>query len=184
MTSLRRLFNTLTHRRAARGPLPEKKYYATLPRKISAGGVLLMKEGKMLVLQTTYQDTVTIPGGVVEKNESPRDAAVRECREEIGVDVAVARVLCVDYDHDDTFRGDGIRFIFAGDIGTQDIRPDGGEIKACVWMDPAAALKKMTPALARRVAAALTGLAENRVVYCEDGLEPPAFKPPPPGPRP
>ena len=33
----------------------------------SSAGALILKEGKMLVLETTYQPTFNIPGGVVDK---------------------------------------------------------------------------------------------------------------------
>jgi mutator protein MutT len=53
---------------------------------------LLVRDGRVLLghrvaTKHAYPDCWDLVGGVVEPGETPRDAVVRECREEIGVEV-------------------------------------------------------------------------------------------------
>lgn len=52
--------------------------------------------GRLLVLEPPYKATWDIPGGVVERDESPRLAARREVQEEIGLSVEPGDLLAVD----------------------------------------------------------------------------------------
>jgi len=54
--------------------------------KISSG-VLFIKKGKILLAHATRQPHWDIPKGQPEKDESYEDAAIRECREEIGFNI-------------------------------------------------------------------------------------------------
>jgi ADP-ribose pyrophosphatase YjhB (NUDIX family) len=59
--------------------MEKKAYQETLPKKrISAGCLFFDDRGRLLVVNPTYKDTWEIPGGVVEENESPREAVIRE----------------------------------------------------------------------------------------------------------
>lgn len=48
---------------------------------------LIFCHGQLLVLQTTYRNAVSLPGGYVKKGEAPEFAVAREVREEVGFDV-------------------------------------------------------------------------------------------------
>ncbi|GAB4532071.1 MAG: hypothetical protein Tsb0014_16140 [Pleurocapsa sp.] len=55
-----------------------QEYLASLPKKIMGAGCLLFNtEGKILIVKPTYKDAWNLPGGVVEANESPRNACIR-----------------------------------------------------------------------------------------------------------
>ncbi|MFV2083087.1 NUDIX domain-containing protein [Micromonospora sp. LOL_021] len=72
-------------------------YTATLPRKRMGSAVLLRdRDGRILLVEPTYKDYWELPGGVVEADESPYDAAVRELAEELGLAVTPGRLLVVD----------------------------------------------------------------------------------------
>ncbi|MFA6408055.1 MAG: NUDIX domain-containing protein [Candidatus Paceibacterota bacterium] len=46
----------------------------------------IFNDGKILLVRLTYYPkTWTFPGGTVDKDEAPREAAVRECKEEVGI---------------------------------------------------------------------------------------------------
>lgn len=54
-------------------------YDLALPRKRVAAGVLYLDtEGRLLLVDPVYKTDWEIPGGAVEKNESPRAGAMRE----------------------------------------------------------------------------------------------------------
>lgn len=55
-------------------------------RKASAS-VVVRHDGRLLLLRRVDNDLWTIPTGGVKKGETVADAAVRECREETGLDV-------------------------------------------------------------------------------------------------
>ncbi len=69
--------------------LPEssgKGFQRTLARKrMSAGALFLDAAGRVLLVEPVYKRNWEIPGGVVELNESPRAACVREAGEELGL---------------------------------------------------------------------------------------------------
>lgn len=75
-----------------------KDFYDSIPGKKCGAGVLFLdKEGKVLLVKPSYKEGWTLPGGVVEKNESPQWGAVREVSEEIGLSIDDPTLLCVTY---------------------------------------------------------------------------------------
>jgi 8-oxo-dGTP diphosphatase len=48
--------------------------------------VALWCDGQLLLVQNSYVPFRSLPGGSVHRHESARDAAVRELREEVGID--------------------------------------------------------------------------------------------------
>lgn len=55
--------------------------------QLLAGVVLPDSEGRILLLHGTNPSQWELPGGKVEPGEHPKDAAKREAKEELGVDV-------------------------------------------------------------------------------------------------
>ncbi len=46
-------------------------------------------DGALLLVRQSYRRGWTLPGGLLKRNEAPAEAAVRETREEIGLDIEV-----------------------------------------------------------------------------------------------
>lgn len=53
--------------------------------------------GRVLLVEPTYKDYWEVPGGAVDADESPYDAAMRELKEELGLSVSPGRLLVVDW---------------------------------------------------------------------------------------
>jgi 8-oxo-dGTP diphosphatase len=148
----------------------KKEFYNSLPRKRSAVGVLIFKGDLMLVLEPSYKPNWLVPGGVVEKSESPLEAAIRECQEEIGVDVEIKEFLCADYKRGNEDIGDAVHFLFLATIANNAIiKINGEEIKSLQWMKPEDALAKFDSHLATRVTCGLQAIKNKRPFYCEEG---------------
>jgi len=146
------------------------EYYNSLPRKRSAVGVLIFREGKILTLEPAYKTNWVVPGGVVERSESPFEAAIRECEEEIGQKVTITKFLCADYKRGNPEIGDAVHFLFLGELsGSAVIKTDEKEIKQFLWLNPEEALEKFDSHLSVRVRAGLEALKEGLPYYCEDG---------------
>jgi 8-oxo-dGTP diphosphatase len=65
---------------------------------------VILKEGAVLLVKRKnepYRGTWTFPAGYQEVDETPGEAAVREAREETGIEVEVTRLLDVLYTRDD-----------------------------------------------------------------------------------
>ncbi len=59
------------------------------PRKLAAHAVILDEAGRVLVLRSRYANVWHLPGGGLDRRENLDTALIRECREELGVTVAV-----------------------------------------------------------------------------------------------
>lgn len=95
--------------------MTEAEKFAT-PR-VASGVLFRDAVGRVLLVKPTYKDGWEIPGGYVEKGESPRAAAVREIAEELGADIDVTELLVSDWAPHPA-EGDKLLFIFRG--GTLD----------------------------------------------------------------
>ena len=55
-------------------------------KRISSSGVMLEDlEGKLLVVKANYKSYWTLPGGLIDAGETPKEAAIREVFEEVGI---------------------------------------------------------------------------------------------------
>jgi 8-oxo-dGTP pyrophosphatase MutT (NUDIX family) len=61
----------------------------------SVGGIIYDVEGRVLLVQQRDNSSWSLPGGVIEPDETPADAIVREAREETGLQVRPDKVLGV-----------------------------------------------------------------------------------------
>ena len=64
---------------------------------VGADAVVLEEHGRVLLGRRRDAGFWTLPGGGVEKGETPWQAVVRETREETGFDVEVVRLATVDW---------------------------------------------------------------------------------------
>lgn len=95
-----------------------------------AHALVIDAQGRILVVRPTYLRGWMLPGGRVERGETPHAAAIRETREETGLEVALARLLLVD-----ARSGQGTSFVFAADVTGGELDPQLGEIAEVGWLD-------------------------------------------------
>jgi ADP-ribose pyrophosphatase YjhB (NUDIX family) len=128
-------------------------------RRIEGAHVLATDEaGRILVVKTTYLGPGwMLPGGRVERGETPHAAAARETLEETGLEVRVDRLLLVDARKD----GD-VSFVFAGRVTGGEMDPQLGEISEVGWLERAE-IAETSPKLHRLLE--LIDAGEGGVVY-------------------
>lgn len=87
-------------------------------------------QGRILVVRTTYLGPGwMLPGGRVERSETPHAAAVRETREETGIEVRVDRLVLVD-----AHRRRNVSFVYGGTVLGGELVPQLGEIAEAGWV--------------------------------------------------
>lgn len=144
-----------------------------LPRKRLIAHVLMRDAaGRILLCETRFKIDWELPGGIVEDDESPRVGAIREVREELGVDRPLGRLLAVDWMPAYLGWDDALELIFDGGlVGEEDLAGftlQPSEIAAVRLLTLEQARPLLTPLSARRLAA-ITGLADGETALLEGG---------------
>lgn len=142
-------------------------------KRVSADVILRDVRGRILLVDPTYKPDWDLPGGMAEANEPPADALRRELREELGLDIQVGDLLCVDWVSPHGPWDDLLNFIFDGgtlpDSSTEDLRLIDHELRAFEFCDEGQAKERLRPYVWRRVSAALEALETGRARYLQDG---------------
>ena len=136
----------------------------------------------MLILKPTYKSGWTFPGGIMEADgESPWQACAREIREECGLEIASARLACMDFRPRREGSSGGVRFLF--DCGAL---PDSvldkivlqaeeiSEYRLAPMPEALALLRKPIRRRVRAVRKRNGAARKHAVVYLENGRPVPA----------
>lgn len=142
-----------------------------LPKKRVGAGVAIVDENlRILLVEPTYKESWEVPGGMVELNEAPREAARRECREELGFDISVERLLVIDWVSEGRTPGEGLMFIYAtGPVETSQIILPSEELRSWEWCDHEAVMARVPNHKARRLFAAMDALRDGTFIELENG---------------
>lgn len=66
------------------------------PKRISSAAMMIENaNGELLIVKANYKPYWTLPGGIVNIDETPKQAAIRETREEIGITIDANTVTFV-----------------------------------------------------------------------------------------
>ena len=137
---------------------------------MGAGVLFRAGDGRVLLVEPAYKPDWEIPGGAVEADESPRAAAIREVREELGLTVVPGRLLVVDWVPPRPPRTEGVMLVFdGGALDDRAIRLPADELRGWAWCTPAEAEARLSPRLSRRVAAACAAQTAGETIYLENG---------------
>lgn len=117
---------------------PFRNLYWFIFRPESRGAkAVIFWEGKVLLARISYgHQSWALPGGGVEKRESFRDAAVREAKEEVGIEVDNAEFF-YEYHNTYQYRRNTVQ-CFAMDTSFGGFVIDEQEIAEAGWFSPGA----------------------------------------------
>jgi 8-oxo-dGTP pyrophosphatase MutT (NUDIX family) len=136
-----------------------------------AAGALFVESGRVFLVRKTYGNRWDIPGGYVDREESPASACRREIREEIGIERVPLRLLVHDWAPSGR-EGDKILYVFScGDLGAdaERIALDGRELDHWEWVPVEQLGDYVIPRLARRLTRAYEAHREGTTLYLEHG---------------
>lgn len=161
--------------------MSEINYYDTLAKKRIAAGMLFLDEhDRILLLEPTYRPFWLLPGGTVEADESPLQAAMRETQEEVHLTVERARLLCIDYVERSSEIGESLQFIFYGGVLSNEqiasIALPADEIAQYRLTSLEEACALVTQKLSKRLRASIHALQQNTTILLENGEVPAACR--------
>ena len=128
----------LPHRPPVTCPSCGTPHYAN--PKPCGGALIADGAGRLLLVRRAhdpFDGYWDIPGGFCELREHPRDAAVREAREETGLEVAAADLVGLWIDE---YGGTGevtLNCYYRCTVTGGEERPEPGEVAELRWFDPA-----------------------------------------------
>jgi len=149
-------------------------FTTTLATKRMAADCLFQDdEGRILLVEPTYKPTWDMPGGGVEADESPREAARREVIEEIGLDIEPGDLLAVDWIRRNGEFTEVVAFLFDGGIlsplALGRIVLDASEARSCRFVSLADAGSLLDSGQFARIVAASAAKQTGSTAYLEDG---------------
>ena len=100
---------------------------------------VVIKDGKVLLARHTYgkgKGKLIIPGGYVEKGETPQAAVVRELREETNIAIEPHRIIGVRFNMHDWY------VAFSADYISGNAQSDNDENSEVLWMNTDKALQR------------------------------------------
>lgn len=96
-----------------------------------------MRQGQVLLTRRArepYRDQWELPGGYVDRGEHPTVAAVREVREELGIDVVLTGLVTSSLE--DSPHGETLLITaYEGITDAETPEPDPGEVSEWRWFD-------------------------------------------------
>lgn len=152
---------------------PNPEYYKAIPQKRMASGVILFNEDdQLLLVKPSYKTYWSLPGGIVDKNESPKQTAIRETLEEVGVDLKLCQFISVEYVPDKEGKGENLQFTFYGGVldkeQIRNIKIDGDEISDYKFMTTDEATEMAGGGLNKKLPKLLSALKNNIAIYIEN----------------
>jgi len=148
-----------------------REYYRNLPKKRMGAGVILLNDsGQILIVKPSYKKYWSIPGGVVEKDESPMEAATREISEELGISIKVRKLLGIIYTFPNP-KGENLQFIFYGGLlqkkQFKKIVLKDKEIKELKFINSTGPFRLLSNHLQKNIPRCLKNIKRNGHVYFE-----------------
>jgi len=125
--------------------------------RLGAAAVITNERGEVLLVKHSYaQLNWELPGGAADPGESIAETALREVREETGLEVVAEHVTGIYYESD----LDMLSFAFWCTVptGTLNLQPDNEEISQCAFCPPDDLPRPISDFTIRRIEDALAGV--------------------------
>ena len=155
------------------------EYLRALPRTLASAAVLIRDEqDRILLVDPAYRDDGwLLPGGSLERDEFPTEAAGREVAEELALmGFTPGRLLAVDHQHAYSDHPALTMFLFDGGVLPADrharIRLPPEELSGMGFFPLEQVRSLVLPQLYRRIEAAHRALSTGATAYLEDGYPP------------
>lgn len=123
-----------------RGEAPECATHGPrwrLVRNAPCAEVVIVREGQVLLTRRArdpYEGWWELPGGFVDRGEHPTSAAVREVREELGIDVVLTGLVTTSVE--ESPYGDTLLITaYEAITDAEEPEPDPGEVSEWRWFD-------------------------------------------------
>lgn len=116
-------------------------YWGIRKPKTYGALITIWHKGKILLVKNSYLNYFSLPGGYIRQGEKAVTAAVRELREEVGINVREEELqLVLETEHDWENRRDNVS-IFALEVAEKPyITVDNREVVSATFYSPAEAL--------------------------------------------
>ncbi len=117
-----------------------REWYNNLPGKRTSAGMIVRYRGRILMIKDDYKRAMTFPGGIIDPDEGAKLAALRETKEEAGLDIAPedATFYSVGYMGEREGFKDCFHFFFIADIDedtASQVQTEAG-IEYHKWVNP------------------------------------------------
>ena len=103
---------------------------------VGAMCVIERADGRVLLIRHLYRQRWGVPGGLLQRHESPADAARREVREEVGLDVRLIGEAAVQVDADPRRVDIVFRAQPVDDATADNVKPSSVEVIEARWFAP------------------------------------------------
>lgn len=142
----------------------------TQARKRVASKVLFTDtDGRLLLVDPAYKPYWDLPGGMAEENEAPDSAAVREVREELGLDITLGQMLSVEWVAPHGPWDDLLMFVFDGGVlgphTALNLHPQDEELRDVAWFAPEGVVDVLRSDVWQRLQRALQAKVSGSTVY-------------------
>jgi len=150
----------------------DEEYATMLPKKQVGTAVLLFNsKGELLIVKPDYKDSWLVPGGSADEDESPLHCAIRETKEEIGLDILNLRLVGTYYAHKTGYYSDSLKFIFYGGVLSDEqiskIHLDTDELEEFAFSSAEKANHLLSNSLQKSVPKCIEAIKNNTYAYIE-----------------
>lgn len=140
---------------------------------MASGALIFNNNNELLILKTSYKDYWSIPGGVIDFDESPLEALIREIKEEIGINIKIKNLISLEYksEKNKRYADESLQFIFLSEkFNSKDIKKikvDGKEVIGYEFVPVSKALKLLSSRHSNRIKKLNNNY--NQFIYLENG---------------